>query len=88
MSGWGGRKARRLTALTLSHYGDVCHLCGRRGATTADHVIPRALGGEDVLENLRPAHSSCNSSRGKLTMDQWRMKFTAAKPRTQPSRAW
>ncbi|WP_268746906.1 HNH endonuclease [Tomitella biformata] len=42
----------------------MCHLCGKPGATTADHVQPRSLGGGDGLDNLRPAHKACNSSRG------------------------
>ncbi|WP_210416758.1 HNH endonuclease [Microcella sp.] len=29
-----------------------------------DHVIPRSHGGYWELENLRPAHYGCNSSRG------------------------
>lgn len=45
----------------------VCTLCGkagtRRDPLTADHVIPAALGG-GARGNLRPAHRSCNSSRG------------------------
>ncbi|WP_280516431.1 HNH endonuclease [Actinomyces succiniciruminis] len=42
----------------------MCWICGRPGADTADHVVPAALGGGDELENLRPAHRSCNASRG------------------------
>lgn len=61
---WGGRRAARLRAATLDAYGTVCHLCGRPGADSADHLIPRALGGPDTLDNLRPAHRSCNSARG------------------------
>jgi 5-methylcytosine-specific restriction endonuclease McrA len=31
---------------------------------TRDHVLPRARGGRDDLENLRPAHRECNQLRG------------------------
>ncbi|WP_113914199.1 HNH endonuclease [Micrococcus sp. KT16] len=31
---------------------------------TADHITPRALGGK-LMGELRPAHRSCNSRRGK-----------------------
>lgn len=61
---WGGRRAQRLTQLTLDTYGTTCHICGRPGATTADHLIPRSHGGLDTIANLRPAHKSCNSARG------------------------
>lgn len=27
---WGGRQARRLVALTLATYGNICHLCGHQ----------------------------------------------------------
>lgn len=29
-----------------------------------DHVVPRSHGGSDEIENLRPAHRSCNEYRG------------------------
>ncbi|ANA87604.1 polynucleotide kinase [Gordonia phage Jeanie] len=64
MSKWGGRRAARLRAATLEAYGTTCHLCGRPGADSADHLIPRALGGPDTLDNLRPAHLACNQRRG------------------------
>lgn len=75
MSGaqWGGRKSRKLLARVLDEYGWKCWLCGGmiRPATrprdplgpSADHVIPRSKGGDNSIENLRPAHLSCNSRR-------------------------
>jgi 5-methylcytosine-specific restriction endonuclease McrA len=63
---WGGRRAQDYTRRTLQEYGDLCIICGTPGADTADHVIPRAEGGAVYdLTNLGPAHSRCNSSRGK-----------------------
>lgn len=86
--GWSGRRAQRLVKATLARYGDVCHLCGRRGATSADHIIPRAHGGDDSLDNLRPAHVSCNSSRGKMSLDEWKAKHPLKVNRVAPSRKW
>ncbi|MGH8615013.1 MAG: HNH endonuclease [Gammaproteobacteria bacterium] len=52
-----------------------CHLChrrlafsnygahGERGAWELDHSIPVAEGGTDHLNNLLPAHTSCNRSK-------------------------
>ena len=54
----------RLVDLTFATYGRTCWICGRPGATTVDHVVPRSLGGTDTLGNLRPAHSRCNTVRG------------------------
>lgn len=59
---------QRLTQLVVLTYGYDCHLCGKPILTSRDlsidHVLPRARGGSDSLENLRPAHVSCNSSKG------------------------
>ena len=59
---YGGeyRRNRRIVLAT----SDVCWRCGRGGADTADHVVPRALGGSDALENLRPCHARCNAAAG------------------------
>lgn len=57
-----------------------CHLCGGpfndpRDPPVADHVVPRSLGGSDELDNLRPAHRSCNGSRGTDTKwELWRQR--------------
>jgi 5-methylcytosine-specific restriction endonuclease McrA len=41
---------------------------GEPSSFTADHVAPTSLGGDKVrLENLKPAHHGCNSSRGNTT---------------------
>ena len=52
-----------------------CHLCGApiawsnyaahgtRGAWEIDHSVPVADGGTDHLNNLLPAHTSCNRSK-------------------------
>lgn len=87
-SDWSGRRARRLTALTLETYGDTCHLCGRPGATTADHITPRSRGGSHSLANLRPAHGSCNSARGDQTLEQWFARHPLDRDRLKPSRRW
>lgn len=66
-----GRASSELTALVLATYGDICHLklpgCSTR-ATTKDHIIPYSLGGDDSLENFRPACRPCNSKRGNRVM--------------------
>ena len=88
-AGWSGRRVQRLTALVLSTYGDVCHLCARAGATTADHIVPRSHGGTDALDNLRPAHSSCNSARQAMPLAEWfRRHPIEVEPIVEPSRVW
>jgi len=68
---WGGRKAQEFTRLTLEAYGDKCWICHLPGATTADHVLPKSQYPELMfdLDNLRPAHGPCNSSKGTRILE-------------------
>lgn len=59
-----GRPWRRLIPVVLRRDGGTCHLCGRQGADTADHLVPHAHGGSDQLDNLKAAHRWCNRVRG------------------------
>ena len=62
-----GARWRRLRAQVLES-SDVCWLCGKSTppADTVDHVLPLSVYPELAhdLGNLRPAHKSCNSSKG------------------------
>ena len=59
----------------LEIYGTICHICnididlsaprlaGESGWEVGlhiDHVVPLSKGGSDTLDNVRPAHGSCN----------------------------
>ena len=43
----------------------LCHWCGQREATAADHLIEPGRGGSHDLENLVPSCKPCNSRRGQ-----------------------
>lgn len=89
MTAWGGRRVQALRAATLRTYGTVCHLCGKDGADTADHVRPRVHGGLDVLENLRPAHGPCNYARGDMPLGRWfQLHPLQTQAQRPPSREW
>ena len=45
-------------------HGDGCHLCGKSGADSLDHLVPYSWGGSNHPDNLRPAHLRCNSKKG------------------------
>lgn len=74
--GGSSRAWRRLRAAVLARDGFVCRvpvLDGRIDpagrpcllpASTADHIVPRALGGDDDPDNLRAACSRHNSQKG------------------------
>ena len=66
-----GRAGVSLTRLVIDTYGGVCWLnlpgC-TKVATTKDHVIPFSHGGDDSIDNLRPACKKCNSKRRNLSI--------------------
>lgn len=73
----------------LARKGTVCHLCRTDGADTIDHVIPHARGGLYQLDNLMPAHKTCNSMRGDLDLADWFARHPVPhRPALSPSREW
>lgn len=62
---------RKILAKTKGH----CIYCGVKLDTenfSVDHVIARALGGEDTLENLVPCCRSCNSAKRTKDITEFR----------------
>lgn len=53
-------------------YRQACAYCGSRESIQLDHVIPIARGGTHSIGNLISACSSCNASKGSLTITEWR----------------
>ncbi len=49
-----------------------CSVVTTLGTRTVDHKTPISRGGEHVLENVCCACRSCNSSKGKLTAEEFR----------------
>jgi 5-methylcytosine-specific restriction protein A len=41
----------------------LCLICKTAPSTQADHVLPKARGGMDTLENLRGVCKSCHDSK-------------------------
>ena len=73
--------------------GGVCHLCGGPGADSADHLIPRALGGTDDDDNLAAVHHKagprCNIRRGAATIAEGRARVAGSTPPApRTSRQW
>ncbi len=62
-SGWQQqRDAKRI----ITRHRGICHVCGKPGATIADHVIPMAEGGTDSDTNKRPIHAKpCHEAKTK-----------------------
>jgi 5-methylcytosine-specific restriction protein A len=72
-AGWERTRLR-----VLLRDGHVCQLCGRQGATSVDHIVPRSRGGTHDMDNLRAACISCNSRRGNRAA---RPALPAARPK-------
>lgn len=79
-SKWYNKHLDELTAL----YGTTCHLCneeidmkaprkvgepGWERSYHPDHLIPLSKGGENIIENVRPAHAKCNMRKWATTKD-------------------
>ena len=48
-----------------------CQYCGKKtGLMTADHILPKALGGDDSWENLVCACHECNNKKGNRSLKQ------------------
>lgn len=63
-------KRRRWAAARAKQQDGKCYWCGKPFrdlpgmALTADHLIPKARGGDDHFENIVAAHERCNNARG------------------------
>lgn len=56
----------------LTQDGEVCCYCGdQEGPFHVDHIVPRALGGDDRLDNLCVACAPCNLSKGAKPLKEW-----------------
>ena len=72
---WTSGVAARMRVLCRETYPPVCHLCGKdisEDQYSVDHVIVHSKGGTNEIENLRPAHKSCNYSRQDKDVEAYR----------------
>jgi len=61
-----------LRAMAFERDGEICGYCQtEEGPFEVDHIIPRAAGGEDVLENVVVACRSCNRAKKDRQGDDW-----------------
>lgn len=61
--------------------GGMCGYCGKdisEGGFTVDHIHPVSNGGTNDISNLLPCCLSCNASKGKRDIEDYRL-YAAAK---------
>lgn len=69
----------------MSQHGRHCQHCGvemthtvtdgqKRKVASIDHIVPKALGGSDMESNLTVCCCSCNTSKGKSELDDFRQR--------------
>lgn len=75
----GYSKQYRENRLKVLAGNPLCTLCNKRPATQADHIVPKAYGGGDNLDNLRPSCAKCNTSRGARQGNQDRARMQKAR---------
>lgn len=74
------------STLTSKEWEDVvrcanfkCHICGKKVSLeissplriSLDHIEPMSRGGDNVKDNVAPAHRVCNQSRNNMTLEEF-----------------
>ena len=86
----GARKAIKFSRENVyARDSGRCQYCGRgvrRDEITYDHVVPRALGGKTMWENIVTCCVGCNQAKGGRTPEQAGMRLRSApvKPKKLP----
>lgn len=55
----------------LAEAAGHCSYCGREDKLTLDHIVPLSRGGKHSKDNVVPACSHCNFSKGTKTVEEW-----------------
>ena len=56
---------RRTRLAVIARDAGICQICGKlvTGRGDVDHILPKARGGTDAMENLQFAHAECHSRK-------------------------
>lgn len=66
---------RKLREIVIRRDAGICQRCGQEGSHV-DHVVPRALGGDDSLNNLQLLCRNCNLKKGARFFDEHKTPMT------------
>lgn len=60
--------SRKIRSSIKTIYKNRCQYCGADGANEIEHILPRAKGGTDDLENLTLACGPCNRRKSSVNL--------------------
>jgi len=66
------RLRRAVAPIVFQRDGLKCRYCGATEMLTVDHIHPIERGGTNEIANLAASCPSCNSSKGKKTLEEWK----------------
>ena len=61
----------------VATYEGCCAYCGAAGPLEADHRLPLARGGSNLIENILPACRTCNARKHLLTEAEFRARLAS-----------
>ena len=65
----GGRLTTKECREIFEKHGKRCLKCGSDDRVALDHVVPLALGGMNIADNMQPLCMMCNSYKGASVAD-------------------
>ena len=66
----------KIKSFLSDHHGSICQYCGQStpvSQSTLDHIIAINKGGSNHISNLLYCCKSCNSSKGKRDIEEFRL---------------
>lgn len=71
------KQFKELCELQIQMHTAYCYLCGRPiykiKDYNIDHIQPRSRQGADSVDNWACVHKTCNSDKGALTAEEYRL---------------
>ena len=69
----------------LARCGHACAYCGATGPLEADHRVPLARGGTNLIDNILPACRSCNGMKHTMTEEEFRARLATERAVITPT---
>lgn len=66
----------KIKSILVDYHGCICQYCGCKlpiESATLDHIVSVNSGGSNHISNLIYCCKSCNSSKGKRSLDEFRL---------------